>query len=134
MTSSTTKTTDEPRAGVRPITLWRGARCRCPRCGRGPVLRNYLKVREACPICDARFGHLRVDDGAAWLALSLVGLLVFPALMYAEIVHRPDVTLTIVAAVLATLVLTLILLPVSKGIILAVLWTLEHKGDAVPDQ
>jgi hypothetical protein len=36
--------------------------------------------------------------------------------------------------VIATMVLTLILLPISKGIILAVLWGLERKGDSVPDQ
>jgi uncharacterized protein (DUF983 family) len=134
MTSSTTSTSIDDRPGVRLVTLWRGALCRCPRCGRGRVLHKYLKVREACDVCGARFGHLRVDDGAAWLALSLVGLFVFPALMYAEIVHQPDVTLTIIAAVIATMVLTLILLPISKGIILAVLWGLERKGDSVPDQ
>lgn len=133
MTSSTT-TDRHDRPGVHLSTLWRGARCRCPRCGKGRVLHTYLKVREACDHCGARFGHLRVDDGAAWLALSLVGLVVFPALMYVEIVHQPDVTLTIIAAVLATMLLTLVLLPISKGIILAVLWALERKGDVVPDQ
>ncbi|EKV32071.1 hypothetical protein C882_3135 [Caenispirillum salinarum AK4] len=133
MTSADTLRTED-RPGVRLPTLWRGARCRCPRCGRGRVLHSYLKVREACAVCGTRFGHLRVDDGAAWLALSLVGLLVFPALMYVEIAHQPDVTLTIIGAVLAALVLTLVLLPVSKGIILAVLWALERKGNTVPDQ
>lgn len=98
------------------------------------MLHGYLKVREACHHCGARFGHLRVDDGAAWLALSLVGLVIFPALMYVEIVYHLDVAPTIIGAVLATLLLTLILLPISKGIILAVLWALERKGDVVPDQ
>lgn len=135
MPSSPTETTDprdHQRLGLTP--LLRGSLARCPACGRASVLHHYLKVRETCPACGTRFGHLRVDDGAAWLALSLVGLVVFPALMYAEIVHQPPVAATIAVAVAATALLTLLLLPVSKGLILAVLWGLERRGDSVPDQ
>lgn len=131
--SRPTHVSAEPkRIGLRP--LLRGSVGRCPACGRGWVLHSYLKVRETCAACGTRYGHLRVDDGAAWLALSLVGLFLFPALMYAEIVHQPPIPLTIGIALVATMVLTLLFLPMSKGIIIAVLWGLERRGDTVPDQ
>ena len=40
---------EEPRA-LRPA-LMRGWRRRCPRCGRGALLKGYLKVGSTCPSC-----------------------------------------------------------------------------------
>ncbi len=31
--------------------VWKGWRRRCPNCGNGPLLRGYLTVRDACPVC-----------------------------------------------------------------------------------
>ena len=33
-----------------------GLRCRCPRCGQGPLLRGFLKLRDACPSCGLNYG------------------------------------------------------------------------------
>lgn len=134
MTRSSQPAATSERHRIGLVPLLRGSVGRCPACGQGWVLHSYLKVRDACPACGTSYGHLRVDDGAAWLALSLVGLVLFPALMYAEIVHQPPIPLTIGVALVATLVLTLLFLPMSKGLILAVLWGLERRGDTVPDQ
>lgn len=114
--------------------LWRGLLCRCPNCGEGRTLAGYLKVAEHCRVCGARFGHLRVDDAAAWLAISLVGAVVFPAIMIAEIGWQPPVAWTVGVAVAATVVLVLVLLRLSKGVILGVLWRLDdgHGGGAAP--
>lgn len=105
--------------------LWRGLLCRCPSCGRGRTLAGYLTVAERCNVCGARFGHLRVDDAAAWLAITLVGAVVFPAIMIAEIGWQPPIAATIGVAVAATAVLVAVLLRLSKGVILAVLWRLD---------
>ena len=32
-------------------TLSTGIRCRCPRCGEGPLLKGYLTIRDECPVC-----------------------------------------------------------------------------------
>lgn len=41
----------------RPVfgTLARGARLRCPACGRAPVFRGPFRVRPSCPACGAVF-------------------------------------------------------------------------------
>lgn len=107
------------------VVVARGAACRCPACGRGRSLSGYLRVAEACSVCGARFSHLRPDDAAAWLTISVVGLLVFPALMIAEMVWHPPVPLTIAVALAAATALVLALLRPAKGLILAVLWRLD---------
>lgn len=112
--------------------LLRGLVCRCPSCGRGRTLRGYLRVAETCAVCHVRFGHLRPDDAAAWLTISIVGTLVFPGLLIAEMGWHPPVPLTIGVALAGSAALVLALLPPSKGLILAVLWRLDdgHGGGA----
>lgn len=128
-----TPTTATPRTEVPWHTvLLRGLVCRCPSCGRGATLRGYLRVAEACDRCGARFGHLRPDDAAAWLTISIVGALVFPGLLIAEMGWHPPVPLTIGIALAGSAALLLALLRPAKGLILAVLWRLDdgHGGGA----
>ncbi|HXH84292.1 MAG TPA: DUF983 domain-containing protein [Candidatus Tectomicrobia bacterium] len=43
-------------AGERlPRALARGARLRCPRCGRAPLFRGWFTMNTVCPVCDLRF-------------------------------------------------------------------------------
>ena len=75
----------------RPIlrTLARGARLRCPVCGRGAVFRSPFHVRPSCPACGAVFQREEgffvgaimlnvVTTEAAVLAAAGVCLLLFP--------------------------------------------------------
>ena len=57
---------------LRPA-LWRGWRRKCPRCGEGPLLTSYLKVRPTCPACGQELHHHRADDGPAYLTILIVG-------------------------------------------------------------
>jgi len=37
------------------------------------MLRDYLKVRESCPVCGEALHHQRADDGPAYLTILVVG-------------------------------------------------------------
>jgi uncharacterized protein (DUF983 family) len=56
--------------------------CRCPRCGKGKVLKGLLAVASRCPVCDLDLHAEDVGDGpAAFVILILGALIVFGAAM-----------------------------------------------------
>jgi uncharacterized protein (DUF983 family) len=117
-------TTDRP---VGPA-IRRGWRLRCPNCGAGPLLKGYLTVREACPVCGEDLHHQRADDGPAYLTILLVGHLMAPLILWSFVKYRPDpLTLATVFCV-GTVALSLYLLPRMKGIIVAVQWAKRMHG------
>lgn len=100
----------------------RGIRLRCPHCGRGRVLYNYLKVVENCPECGAQLGHLPADDMPPWLTIILVGHVLAPFLV-PLVQHSGLGSVALLAIILPLVVgLTVMLLPRCKGAVLAVLW------------
>lgn len=110
------------------LTLWRGARMKCPRCGEGPIFGGYLKRADHCPRCGESFDGLDADDGPAWLTIGLVAHIVVPLLIFLE--RGPLMPYWREAGILiaVTIVSALILLPVSKGIFVAALWLINRKA------
>ncbi|GLI91351.1 DUF983 domain-containing protein [Methylocystis echinoides] len=115
-------------AASTPLSLWRGARMKCPRCGEGHIFRSYLKREDACPKCRESFEGLDADDGPAWLTIGLVAHIVVPLLIFLE--RGPLMPYWQEAAILVvvTIVSALIFLPISKGIFVAALWVINRKA------
>ncbi|PRY94639.1 uncharacterized protein (DUF983 family) [Hasllibacter halocynthiae] len=116
--------TDQPDTEERPMarSIWRGLRTRCPRCGEGRILHDYLKLRTECPVCDLDLSRVRADDGPAYLTILLVGhLLVVPLHVYFVEVRPDPLHLFAVFGGLA-LVLSLFLLPRFKGAMVGWMW------------
>lgn len=110
------------------VAALRGLACRCPACGEGRLLQGYLKVRSECPSCGEVFSHHRADDGPAYLTILIVGHLLAPLLMWAFITYRPDPMTMIAIFATGCVVLSLALLPVLKGLIVAIQWSRRMHG------
>jgi Protein of unknown function (DUF983)/Protein of unknown function (DUF3551) len=54
------------------LSVWRGVRGRCPRCGRGRLFCAFLKVDDHCSVCRLDFTGHRADDLPAYLVGSCV--------------------------------------------------------------
>lgn len=106
---------------------WRG---KCPSCGKGPLLRSYLTLREECPVCGEDLSHARADDGPAYLTILVVGHIMAPLLLafYAAFQPEPLVTASIFAV--GTVALSLYLLPRLKGMIVGFQWAKRMHGFA----
>ena len=104
-----------------PVVI-RGASGRCPNCGQGRLFQSYLKQVEQCTNCDEEFGHIRAEDGPAWLTILIVGHILAPFLL----IVLPQVTWPDweIMAVIMTLmmVLTFAILPRAKGVFIAMIW------------
>ncbi len=101
---------------------------RCPNCGEGRLFSAYLKQVEECSECGERYGHIRSDDAAPWLTILIVGHIVVPLLFAVErIVTWPDwVSMTVWP--LLSLVLALLVLPKSKALFIAIIWSTRAPG------
>ncbi len=116
-------------------TLRCGFRLRCCRCGKGRLLRGYLRVQPRCPACNEQYSQYRVDDAPAYFTIILVGHLVIPCILLIERLDQPPSLLFQMALWLpVTAGLTALLLPRVKGMVLAIHWLLgiSDQPDAGP--
>lgn len=84
-------TTPEDAEYPRLSTLSTGLRCRCPRCGQGPLLKGFLTIRESCPACGLDYGFAEPADGPAFFAMSAIGILGMMAFMAFEFTVHPPI-------------------------------------------
>jgi uncharacterized protein (DUF983 family) len=117
-----------PSRPSRPICILRGLNRRCPCCGRGRLLRDYLKPVDRCSDCGEAFGHMRADDFPPYLTIFIVGHLVVPLVLLAHRWGMPP-ALEIALWLPATAALTLLLLPRCKGAVIGLMWSLALTGE-----
>jgi uncharacterized protein (DUF983 family) len=110
------------------LVMVRGLIGRCPHCGVGHLFARYLKQVEVCPVCGEALGHIRADDGPAWLTIILVGHILAPILL--NVVPDstwPDWVSVLVWTGLAGL-LSLVILPRAKGFFIGIIWRNDGPG------
>lgn len=115
-----------PRA-TRPA-LWKGWRCRCPRCGEGKALHSYLKVNDTCSTCNLDLSKAQADDGPAYLTILLVGHLMAPLLHFVYFTWQPAPMVTFSVFSIGCLGSSLYLLPRMKGVVIAYQWARGMHG------
>ena len=108
--------------------ILRGALGRCPNCGQGRILHRYLKVVDKCSACGEAYGHFRADDAPPWLTILIVGHITIPIILALE--QTLQLTMWVELAIYLPLItlLTLVVLPRCKGVILALLWAMKAEG------
>jgi uncharacterized protein (DUF983 family) len=102
-----------------------GLRGRCPRCGQGRLLK-FLDVRETCERCGLDLRAHDSGDGPAVLVILLLGALVVPMALYAEVRLEPPMWFHAVVWPPVILVLALVLLRLLKGVLVALQY--RHRG------
>jgi uncharacterized protein (DUF983 family) len=110
------------------LALQRGALGRCPDCGKGRLFRAYLKVADQCPACGEALHHHRADDAPAYFVILIVGHLMVPIALAIETAFSPPYWVHLVTWGPVTLGLSLLLLPVVKGAIVALQWANRMHG------
>lgn len=108
--------------------MMRGWRGKCPNCGAGPLMYNYLKVHDECAVCAEELYHHRADDGPAYLTLLLVGHLMAPLLHIVFVKFRPEPIVLFTLFAVGTVGLSLYLLPRLKGAMIGFQWAKEMGG------
>ncbi|MBC7496902.1 MAG: DUF983 domain-containing protein [Sphingomonadaceae bacterium] len=99
---------------------------RCPRCGAPGLFTGIASFRDACPACGLDYRAFDVGDAAAPFLIFLVGAVVIIGAIWLELSRSPPWWVHAIIWVPLTLGLTLALLRVAKGVLLA----LEYTNDA----
>ncbi len=107
----------------------RGLRGRCPACGEGRILSAYLTVNDRCPACGEELYHHRADDFPPYITILVVGH-VLGAMMFTVDDLWPELPIAFhyVTWPLLCILLSLLLLPVFKGGLIAYQWALRMHG------
>ncbi|QQA43648.1 DUF983 domain-containing protein [Pelagovum pacificum] len=108
--------------------MMRGFRKRCPNCGNGPLFEGYLKVVDHCPVCEEALYHHRADDGPAYLTILVVGHIVAPLLHVVFTAFRPDPLVLFTIFTVASVAMSLFLLPRLKGLVVGIQWARRMHG------
>jgi uncharacterized protein (DUF983 family) len=105
-----------------------GLRHRCPACGAGSLFSSYLKVAAECDRCAEALHHQRADDGPAYLTILIVGHII--GFLLHPITSGTDLSPGLVALILCGLAvpLSLVLLPRTKGLMVAIQWAKRMHG------
>ncbi|MCZ6481649.1 MAG: DUF983 domain-containing protein [Alphaproteobacteria bacterium] len=129
MTGPENDDSDE-KADERPLlpALLCGWRGRCPNCGRGPMLKGYLTVRDSCASCGEALHHHRADDLPAWATILIVGHILVTGLLTVETNFAPPLWVHWAIWPALTLGLSLWLLPHIKGMVVALQWAKRMHG------
>ena len=74
----------------RPVSPFAaGLRCRCPRCGNGPLYDGLLTVRARCAACDLDLRAQDSGDGPAIFVILILGGIVVGLALLVEVKFQP---------------------------------------------
>lgn len=110
------------------LALARGARGRCPHCGKGKLFSKFLKVVASCDACGEEYVHHRADDMPAYLVILILGHLIVPMVVSVEMAYQPPYWLQLAIWLPLTLVLGVGLLQPVKGMVVALQWRMGLHG------
>jgi uncharacterized protein (DUF983 family) len=120
-----------------PLSITRGLRGRCPRCGEGKLFAGFLGLRPRCEHCGLDFSFADAGDGPAVFVILIGGFIVVFAALITEVLYQPPYWVH--AALWLPLVLLVTLAPLRpiKGLLIALQYhhkaaegRLERQGDA----
>jgi uncharacterized protein (DUF983 family) len=103
-----------------------GVKGRCPRCGEGRLFEGYLGLRKNCSVCGLDYSFADSGDGPAVFVILIIGFIVVGLALWMEVSYEPPIWLQLLLWVPLTIVLSLWLLRVLKGILV----NLQYRNDA----
>jgi len=109
-----------------PTPLDCAVRGLCPRCGTRGLFENLLRFAPRCRACGLNYTSFNVGDGAAAFLILIVGAIVSLLAILTELRWSPPWWLHLVLWAPLTLILTVGLLQIAKGLLLA----LEYRNEA----
>lgn len=110
--------------------LWRGIRCKCPRCGESRLFARFLKPVSRCPACSQNWTLHAADDIPPYISILLTGHVMAPIIIELGLNERiPGWAMMAIVAIMAIALLISLLQP-AKGAVIALQWWLGLNGFA----
>jgi uncharacterized protein (DUF983 family) len=97
-------------------------RCKCPKCGKAHLFNGYLKVRDTCANCGEALHHHRADDAPPYITMAIVGHVIVGIIFHMETSYEVEPLVHLYWSLPAMLIMSLLLLPPIKGMIVGLQW------------
>jgi uncharacterized protein (DUF983 family) len=97
------------------------------------MFRKYLKVADNCENCGEALHYHEADDAPPYFTIFIVGHIIVPLVLVVERLYRPEMWVHMAIWLPLTLALSLALLPVTKGAVVAAQWAKRMHGFGFPD-
>ena len=110
------------------LSLWRGVRGRCLRCGRGRLFCAFLTVDDQCSVCRLDFTAHRADDLPTYLVIVIVGHVLASVILWIEVDYAPSLAFRLGVYLPITALASITLLRPVKGAVVALRWSLRIHG------
>lgn len=92
------------------------------------MFRAFLKVADTCSRCGEELHHQRADDAPAYFTMVIVGHVIVGGILALEKAYAPPTWVHLAIWLPLLTILTLLLLPVCKGMLVALQWSLRMHG------
>ncbi|HVZ29652.1 MAG TPA: DUF983 domain-containing protein [Asticcacaulis sp.] len=92
---------------------------RCPACGQGKLFKSYLKLADACSACGTNFKTAETGDGPVVFVILIAGFTACIGLMVSLLVWNWPVERLLIVWPAVAVVLSVILMPMLKGMMVA---------------
>ena len=103
-----------------PVSVLQAAlACRCPRCGRGPLFRGLLEIRDSCDVCGLDLRAHDAGDGAAVGVILVLGAFVVALAFWVEFRFEPPLWVHMVLWPLVITPLAVLLMRPAKAALVA---------------
>jgi len=123
-----------PRSWPAQSPVSTGLGCKCPRCGKGKLLKNLLDVRDTCDHCGLDLTPHDTGDGAAVFVILFLGAIVVGLAIWLEVAFEPAVWVHLVVWLPVTGIGSIVMLRPVKSILIAMHYkNLRHKYETGND-
>jgi uncharacterized protein (DUF983 family) len=95
---------------------------RCPKCGKGRLYASYLRLADKCGACGADFSMADSGDGAIVFVILVVGALAVPFVLVLQLAFGLPLWFVALSGLVFVAGLSLVLLPVFKGVLFTLQW------------
>jgi len=104
------------------LALRRGLAGKCPACGDARLFRGFLKPVPHCPACGQDWTTRRADDFPAYLVILVLGHLMIPLVVAANLAWSLPATAQMIGWPLLATILALAMIQPAKGFVLGLMW------------
>jgi uncharacterized protein (DUF983 family) len=113
-----------------PPSLWVAAlRCRCPRCGEGPLYRGLLTIRDHCPVCGLDLRGSDTGDGPAFIVMSILCVVIVVLAFWVEFTFAPPLWVHVVLWPLVAFPLAIVMMRPLKAALVAQQYRVRSTGE-----
>ncbi|MHA6732318.1 DUF983 domain-containing protein [Devosia sp. A369] len=102
--------------------IWRGMRCKCPRCGEAWLFHHYIEQVDQCPACEEPLATYKAGLLLPLVVITLMVHIIGFVMLGMELDGHGSPLVYLYVLVPLSIIVPLAILPSSKGAIIGLFW------------